>query len=36
MNLYNKYKSIMNSDEDKLSDISNMSDMSDLSDIDDN
>jgi hypothetical protein len=36
MNLYNKYKSIVNCDDDKLSDISNLSDMSDLSDIDDN
>jgi len=36
MNLYNKYKSIINTDDDKLSDISNLSDMSDLSDIDDN
>ena len=36
MNLYDKYKSIINRDDDKLSDISNLSDMSDLSDIDDN
>jgi hypothetical protein len=36
MNLYDKYKTIMNRDDDKLSDISNLSDMSDLSDIDDN
>jgi len=39
MTLYNKYKSIMNSDEDKMSDISDISDISDmseLSDIEDN
>lgn len=35
MNLYNKYKAIMNKDDENLSEISNLSDMSDLSDMED-